>query len=102
MTLEITSHHIIELIKEDIKLTHLVYGLQDLGLESSAELCNLSLPIFKLCGMDLTKDMIRVEAYYGLVNSTMMFSIIYYISHNISYTKKNWVIYSVFKDSCSN
>lgn len=70
MTLAITSHHIIELIKEDIKLTHLIFGLQDLGLEASADLCNLSLPIFHICGIDLTRDMHRAEMYYALLNST--------------------------------
>lgn len=70
MTLEISSHHIIDLIKEDIRLNHLVFGLQDLGIECHPELLSLSPAIFKICGVDLEKDLGIVEDYYTLLNST--------------------------------
>ena len=67
MTLEISSHHLIELIKEDIKLNYLVFGLKDLGLECDPELLNLSSIIFKICEVDF-EDLKPVEDYYNFMN----------------------------------
>ncbi|MEP5613552.1 MAG: hypothetical protein ABJP45_14970 [Cyclobacteriaceae bacterium] len=68
MTLEVSSHHIIELIKEDIKLNHLIFGLQDLGLECQGDLLNLSLVIFKICKIDIDEDYRTIEKYYVAIN----------------------------------
>ncbi len=68
MKLEASSHHLIDLIKEDIKLNYLVFGLKELGLESHLELFNLSPIIFNICGISFQTQTSIVEEYYNEIN----------------------------------